>query len=282
MIELNFDWRKSCEYLGDVRKNKLNEPLVVASVGKNLIDNYLSSLREFEKWIILEQVFAAALETGDFELSQKSLSILKSKFPASVRVARLEGIQLEGMSDFEGAVVIYDRLLAKDDTDSATMKRKISVALEKEGRLSAIDLLIEYLLVFMADSEAWSELADLYLKEHMYKQAVFCYEELILAEPQNYHYYTKCAEIKYTIGGIACILESIYYYIFSLELSPINNNRSYFGLFIAVNQLTNLGKEAVTKEMKMMVENGKKKLVTIYEKESSKEGKLILDVLDIL
>lgn len=48
------------------------------------------------------------------------------------------------------------------------MKRKICVLLEKGQTMDAITSLTEYLQVFMADLDAWSELADLYLKEQMY------------------------------------------------------------------------------------------------------------------
>lgn len=34
-----------------------------------------------------------------------------------------------------------------------------------------------------------------------YKNAAFCYEELLLAWPQNHHYFSRYAEILYTIGN---------------------------------------------------------------------------------
>jgi len=270
-------------YLEEIRINKKNEPLVVAAVGKKLIENNYSKLGDNDRWIILEQVYVVALETGDLVLSKKCLSLLTEKFTSSsVRVRRLEAMQFEASGDIEKATKIYDRLL-KDDTDNATMKRKICVLLEKGLTSDAITSLTEYLQVFMADLDAWSELADLYLKEQMYKQAVFCYEELILADPQNYHYYTKCAEIKYTMGGGANLLDAIYYYSFSLELSTVNNNRSLFGVCLAVNQLKNIsGKDAVTKEMKGTLAEAKKRLTAIYEKESPQNLKPVLAILDSL
>jgi hypothetical protein len=52
------------------------------------------------------------------------------------------------------------------------MKRKICILKGQDNNLGAIELLIEYLNVFMGDIESWSELADLYLKEQMYCQSI--------------------------------------------------------------------------------------------------------------
>jgi len=224
----------------------------------------------------------AALETGDLALSKKCLYLLTKKFTSSsIRVKRLEAMLLESIGELDKATKIYDKLLTTDDTDTATMKRKICLLIEKGKTSEAITSLTEYLQVFMADLDAWAELADIYLKEQMYKQAVFCYEELILADPQNYHYYTKCAEIKYTLGGAANLMDAIYYYSFSLELSTVNNNRSLFGVCLAINQLKHVsGKDSITKEMKATMLDAKKKLTAIYEKDSLQSLKPVLAILD--
>lgn len=59
----------------------------------------------------------------------------------------------------------------------------------------AIQLLNEYLQIFMSDIEAWQELSELYLFCAMYKQAAFCYEEMILSAPTNHLFALKYAEV---------------------------------------------------------------------------------------
>jgi len=259
--EMNFE--NSCTYLSSIRVQKKNEPIIVASVGENLIDNYYGSLGE-DKWIILEQVSVAALEIGNFELSKKCINLLKEKFSPSLRVNRLIGMYHEAKGDFEKATKIYDQLLKNENTDTATMKRKIALSIESGYKEAAIKGLVEYLSVFMADTEAWSELGDLYLSEQMYKQALFCYEELILAEPQNYHYYTKCAEIKYTLGGIENIKDAINYYSLSLDISTVNNVRSLFGICLCITLMKTFNKvpnQELTKSL-----DAAKKNYSIYTK----------------
>ncbi|XP_023737626.1 uncharacterized protein LOC111885613 [Lactuca sativa] len=49
--------------------------------------------------------------------------------------------------------------------------------------LAAIDWLNKYREIFMAGHDAWRELAEIYVSLQLYKQAGFCYEELILSLP---------------------------------------------------------------------------------------------------
>lgn len=102
-------------------------------------------------------------------------------------------MQYEAKGDFHKALVLYNKLLADDPKDTvslsfftvffvafwfkkmdsvfsfkkATMKRKISVFVETRQPKKAISLLNEYLQVFMADTDAWAELANLYLDQHL-------------------------------------------------------------------------------------------------------------------
>lgn len=59
----------------------------------------------------------------------------------------------------------------------------------------AIKSLNQYLEIYMADADAYAELADLYLSITDYKKAVFCVEELILHNPYNYLYHLKYADV---------------------------------------------------------------------------------------
>ena len=43
----------------------------------------------------------------------------------------------------------------------------------------------QYLETYQCDAESWFELAEIYLGEHEYEKAAFCFEELIVINPTN-------------------------------------------------------------------------------------------------
>eukprot|EP01089_Gocevia_fonbrunei_P017925 TRINITY_DN5968_c0_g1_i2.p1 TRINITY_DN5968_c0_g1~~TRINITY_DN5968_c0_g1_i2.p1 ORF type:complete len:186 (+),score=47.05 TRINITY_DN5968_c0_g1_i2:346-903(+) len=132
----------------------------------------------------------------------------------------------EFQGDFSGAEDIYNKLLQEDPSDALTMKRRICIwKAQKKTRHRAVEELNDYLKIFMADVPAWQELGDLYLDEQQYKFAAYCYEELILAEPLNYHFHLKYAEILFTLGDFKTAKK---YYAHTLELNP-GNVRALYG-----------------------------------------------------
>ncbi|GFY92031.1 protein prenylyltransferase superfamily protein [Actinidia rufa] len=92
---------------------------------------------------------------------------------------------LEAKGSWAEAGKAYSSLLEDNALDQVIHKRR--AAMEKaQGNLSgAIECLNKYLEIFMADHDAWRELAEIYVSLQMYKQAAFCYEELILSQPTN-------------------------------------------------------------------------------------------------
>lgn len=238
---MSFDWVAARDALSELRTSNQRDSQEIVDKGTKLVTDFFSNLGE-EKWVVLEQVFLAALDCGDFQLSDTCLKKLQIQFPGSCRVQRLKGIQHEARGEFHKALIIYNKLLADDGSDMATMKRKVAVLVGTGQPKKAISLLNDYLQVFMADVDAWAQLANLYLDSQMYKQACFCLEELILADPQNYHYYVKLAEAKYTLGGPENLTEALHYFSFALLLSKENNLRAFYGLCLATSILNTIQK----------------------------------------
>jgi tetratricopeptide (TPR) repeat protein len=105
----------------------------------------------------------------------------------------------------------------------------------------AVDYLNKYLELFMADHDAWRELAETYVSLQMYKQAAFCYEELILAHPTIPLYHIAYAEVLYTMGGLENLQTAKKYYASTIQLTGGKNTRALFGVCLctsAINQLT--------------------------------------------
>ena len=63
---------------------------------------------------------------------------------------------------------------------------------------SAISVLNKYVEVNQEDSEAWLELADIYLSKQNYQKALFCYEEILSNQPRNYLVNLRYAEALYS------------------------------------------------------------------------------------
>ena len=51
----------------------------------------------------------------------------------------------------------------------------------------AVSSLVQFLSFSPTDGEAWSELADLYLTQGMYQQAIFAMEEVLLLTPNAWN-----------------------------------------------------------------------------------------------
>lgn len=58
----------------------------------------------------------------------------------------------------------------------------------------------------------WQELAELYLRSNQPSLAAFCYEELVLFQPNNFAFHTALAEAYYTArpsAGSAAVVEQL-------------------------------------------------------------------------
>lgn len=104
---------------------------------------------------------------------------------------------MESEGNLSEALKVYQAILKVDPLDTISMKRLVCIAKARNEKDQAIILMKEYLNVFAIDTEAWLELADLYLSMNLFQYASFCLEELITLAPQNYHYYVKYAEVRF-------------------------------------------------------------------------------------
>nr|VZH96765.1 unnamed protein product [Spirometra erinaceieuropaei] len=184
-----------------------------------------------EKWVILEQVFIAALDVGNGEVAKSCLKTLRARFPQSSRVDRLLGMFCEFERRYDQARTVYNKIIEDDPANTVARKRFIAI-LKAQGQINeAVDELNKYLKIFMADTEAWSELADLYLQQGDFKHAAFCVEEMMLASPHNHLLHQRLAEIKYTEGGAENLELSRSYFAQACLLNP-SNLRALFGLLL--------------------------------------------------
>ncbi|KAL8541988.1 hypothetical protein ACS0TY_003010 [Phlomoides rotata] len=172
------------EYLCLVRKLKLRRSDKVLKYGFPILnDSKKRSALGPEEWTLYEQVAVAAMDCQRLDLAKEYIKVLQKKFPESKRVGRVEAMLLEAKGSWAEAEKAYSSLLEDNQFDQVIHKRRVAMT-KAQGNLSgAIEWLNKYLEIFMADHDAWRELAEIYVSLQMYKQAAFCYEELILAQP---------------------------------------------------------------------------------------------------
>lgn len=211
----------------------------------NLLDKEFERAKTPEEY---EEVLKKALLQNKNDIAKSCLDHLKRNFPSSLRVLKLESLIYE-TEDFDYTTALFKEIFKQSEADQYVLRRKVALYKSTNGYSKAIKELNEYLKIYVNDMEAFQELLDLYLDINEYKKAIFCAEELILSNPQNYLYHLQIAEIYYTIGEIKM---ARYYYRESNKLKP--NIRSLMGL--------SLCKENVEKQIIEFYKKGQEEMIS--------------------
>ncbi|KAL9224719.1 hypothetical protein vseg_000728 [Gypsophila vaccaria] len=231
------------EYLTLIRKLKVRRSPLVLKLGLTLLnDPKQRSALSDEEWTLYEQVAIAAMDCNSLDTARDCISVLDKKFPDSKRVGRLQAMLLEAKGCWEEAESAYSSLLEDNAVDQVIHKRRVAMAKAQGDTLKAIDWLNKYLEIFMADHDAWRELAEIYVSLQMYKQAAFCYEEVILAQPTVSLYHLAYADVLYTLGGLENIQTAKKYYASTIELSAGRNTRALYGICLCTSAIGQLSK----------------------------------------
>ncbi|KAH6761152.1 Protein prenylyltransferase superfamily protein [Perilla frutescens var. frutescens] len=230
------------EYLSLVRKLKLRRSDKVFKYGSAILaDPKKRSALGPEEWTLYEQVAIAAMDCQHLDLAKGYIKVLQGKFRESKRVGRLEAMLLEAKGLWSEAEKAYSSLLEDNQFDQVIHKRRVAMAKAQGNLAGAIEWLNKYLETFMADHDAWRELAEIYVSLQMYKQAAFCYEELLLTQPTIPLYHLAYADVLYTLGGLENLHAAKKYYAATIDLTGGKNTRALFGVCLcgsAIAQLT--------------------------------------------
>ncbi|KAK8589417.1 hypothetical protein V6N13_088265 [Hibiscus sabdariffa] len=231
------------DYLCLVRKLKVRRSEKVFKYGLSILnDPKKRSALGPEEWTLYEQVAIAAMDCQCLDVTKDCIKVLQKKFPESKRVGRLNGMLLEAKGSWAEAEKAYSSLLEDNSLDQVIHKRRVAMA-KAQGNISkAIELLNKYLEIFMADHDAWRELADIYVSLQMYKQAAFCYEELILSQPTVPLYHLAYADVLYTLGGLENLQTAKKYYASTIDLTGGKNTRALFGICLCTSAIAQVSK----------------------------------------
>ena len=252
-----------------MRQNKIREPRLVVEMGSLALSKFAGGLGD-ERWVICEQVFVAALDTGNDALANSCLATLMDKFPESSRVKRLVGIQCEAKAQYPAASETYAELLEANPANALAMKRRVAV-LKGQGKVKeAVKTLNAFVDQFQSDVTAWQELAGLYLSMSKYDAAAFCFEECILHDPMNHMLHCRLAEVYYTLGDYPTARK---YFAQALEIKKTGNVRSLHGLAACCNAIAESSK--LSKEQRGRSEvnealhsHAASELASLYSKEA--------------
>ncbi|KAG0738412.1 hypothetical protein G6F57_008351 [Rhizopus arrhizus] len=217
-----FDIAKAIEELQQLRTTNERSSERITSLGQRIIDdNYTSKLGD-QVWPFYEQVTIAALDTQNMTLANDRFT------ESSFRFRRLLGMRYEAQGLLDEAQEVYDSILQEDETNLLASKRQIALLKTKHKESEMVDALTKYLDTYYDDCEAWLELCEVYASKHMYEQAAFCCEEMILLQPSNHIFYLKYAEICYTMHQFPLALK---HYCKVLDLCT-DHVRALYGLHL--------------------------------------------------
>ncbi|KAK9083735.1 hypothetical protein Scep_030206 [Stephania cephalantha] len=230
------------EYLSLVRKLKVRRSDKVFKHGLSILNDHKQrSGLGGEEWTLYEQVAVAAMDCQCLDVAKDCIKALRKQFPESKRIGRLEAMFLEAKGLWADAEKAYSSLLEDNPLDQVIHKRRVAMAKDQGNFSVAIERLNKYLEIFMADQDAWRELAEIYVSLQLYKQAAFCYEELILSQPTVPLYHLAYADVLYTLGGLENYQLAKKYYASTIDLTGGKNTRALYGIClcsIAIGQLT--------------------------------------------
>lgn len=155
-----------------------------------------------ESWAIHENVFFAALRTGDEKSAHQILERLEARFGGqNERIITLRGIYNEATAqtpaDLEKVFDGYEKILREDPTNMSIRKRRVAV-LKSMGRTAdAITAVTVLLQNSPTDVEAWAEASELYASQCAWGQAIYCAEEVLLTAPTSWTAHAHVATLHY-------------------------------------------------------------------------------------
>lgn len=270
-------YNQAVELLQFMRLHKVHQPELAVLHGGELLSKHQRALGN-DVWTVMEQVFLAACVAGHEQWRDYCLKKLEKQWPNSLRVERLKGINQESLGDYAAAKTIYAKILTDKPEDTLTRKRMIAM-LKQKGKIGeAIEAINTYLETFSTDSEVWHELAELYIEAGALSRAVYCFEELTIANPRSMYHLLTYAELLYSTNDyelsrkyfcLACYLDSgclrALWGLFAVDLALAEKDKQNEKLV----QMQNMCVERLTKQYKDLGAHGRVAIAMIKDASSS-------------
>lgn len=138
----------------------------------------------------------------------------------------------------------YDELLTEDPALFAVRKRRAALLRSMGKTNEAVTALTELLDASPTDAESWAELADVYLTQGLYEQAVFSLEEVLLVTPNAWNIHARLGEVLFLSANkvegaeqVKALSEAMRRFCRSIELCD-DYIRGYYGLKLVSSLIT--------------------------------------------
>jgi len=189
----------------------------------------------------------SCLRTGDEQSANLCLQRLTDRFGAeNERLMALRGLFQEATAEDDAELYQvleeYQDILSKDSSNMPVSKRRIALLRSLQKPIEAITALTQLLDASPTDAEAWAELADLYVSQGMFQQAIFALEEVLLITPNAWNIHARLGEVLYMAAsgsesvGDKNLAESLRRFCRSVELCD-DYLRGHYGLKLTSSRL---------------------------------------------
>ena len=190
---------------------------------------------EEEHFLNIQTAFEEAFNLDLLSDANAFNSILLNKFGQHKKVLRNHLAMLQ-KAKTSSAQNFSANLLSANLADKDS--RKIVLA-SKKCDLTAQEYVSElnkYLEDFPEDIEGWMELADTYERKQQFEKAIYCYEEILLIDPNRINLYQKLGELNYSVGKLENVILATKYFCFLLKINE-NSPRTIGCLRLAATAL---------------------------------------------
>ncbi|ETS80369.1 hypothetical protein PFICI_07898 [Pestalotiopsis fici W106-1] len=170
------------------------------AISTSVLQSLFSASETPELWTIYENLLLSCLRTRDDGAAHQCLGRLINRFgDENERVMALVGLLKEAEAEDDATLEVvlkeYNAILDKNPTNIPIVKRRVAL-LRSLGRVSdAVAALLSLLDFSPTDSEAWSELSDMYFSQGLYPQAIFALEEVLVLQPNAWNIHARLGEL---------------------------------------------------------------------------------------
>lgn len=260
----NFSFNKYSDFIEYSLKTN-NQSTIFYYVHLNNFINKFNSKLGLNIYIYLEKLFKVTLELKLIQESQEILNKLKLYLGNKERkIQRMEADLLQvtqtkindnaldnEVTPTNYSISIYRSLYKANQNDTLNLKnyiylKKSSYSYDEMNKY--IELLNEYLSVYMDDVEIWQELSDVYVSTSNFNKAIFCLEEILLYYPNDYTIYLKIADLFNSFNNLELSQQSLKYYCKSININP--TNRAFWGI-VYIAYIFNKSKKSIVEYDKL-------------------------------
>ncbi|KAF7555523.1 hypothetical protein G7046_g6544 [Stylonectria norvegica] len=220
------------------------------AISASPLQSLFSAPETADLWTIYENLLLSCLRTGNDVAAHQCLERLVLRFGAdNERVMALEGLvkEAEATNHNELWAVLkeYEDILQEDGANIPIAKRRVAL-LRSMGKIpESIASLVALLGYSPTDAEAWAELADMYLSQGLYSQAIYALEEVLIVTPNAWNIHARLGEVSLMAASATTegfpqkhLADSLKRFCRSIELCE-DYLRGYYGLKKVTDRLLN-------------------------------------------